>query len=177
MNWSVSPSAPSLLVSESGQIVRMASSRRKGKGWQTFPEKELIPRRIGAGYLAIQCKIAGERLDLYVHRLVAEAFLCASPLKKEVNHRDGNKTNNHVSNLEWVTHSENHKHAAYVGLSGRTSLTPQQVISIRKDLIDGVPVVAIADKHGVTCSAIRHIREGRTWAWLDGDLTVMASKG
>jgi hypothetical protein len=52
----------------------------------------------------------------YVHRLVAETWL-DNPLEKEcVNHKDGNKLNNSASNLEWVTFSENHRHAIDTGL-------------------------------------------------------------
>lgn len=46
-----------------------------------------------------------------IHKLVAEAFLGNKPPKHEINHKDGNKSNNHASNLEYVTHKENIRHA------------------------------------------------------------------
>ena len=145
----------------------MASSRRKGKGWQTFPEVELRPRRVGAGYLGIQCKIAGERLERYVHRLVAEAFLPFDPDRREVNHKDGDKTNNHASNLEWTTHSENHRHAANHGISAVAVLQPSQVRLIKKELQGGDAMKEIAQRHSVSLSAVNHIKHGRCWAWLE----------
>jgi len=166
MNWAVPASAPSLLVSDTGRVIRMASSRRRGKGWQTFSEVELRPRRIGAGYLGIQCKLAGQRLDLYVHRLVAEAFHGIDPDHREVNHIDGNKTNNHASNLEWVTHSQNHQHAALKRLSAVVSLTPEQVRSIKERLRRGETGNSIARRYGVSRSLIYHIKSGRSWGWL-----------
>ncbi len=71
---------------------------------------------INSGYLAIKFTLNGVRTSHLVHRLVAKAFLDNPENKTEVNHIDGNKHNNHVSNLEWVSSSENKKHALATGL-------------------------------------------------------------
>lgn len=61
-------------------------------------------------------KIRGLDIQYRIHRLVAELFIPNPECKPEVNHIDGNTENNHYSNLEWVTSSENHKHAYNNGL-------------------------------------------------------------
>lgn len=68
----------------------------------------------GWGYLLIRLNKNGVRKGVAVHRLVAMAFIPNPNGKPEVNHKDGNKLNNSVSNLEWVTRSENISHAWHV---------------------------------------------------------------
>lgn len=66
------------------------------------------------GYLAIALDTKAKRL---AHRIVAEVFLEPQEYRRTVNHKDGNKTNNHVSNLEWNTFAENNAHARANGLN------------------------------------------------------------
>lgn len=65
----------------------------------------------GGKYLSVSLYKNNKRKRFYVHRLVAMAFNLKEKNKEYVNHIDGNKHNNHYTNLEWVTASENTKHA------------------------------------------------------------------
>lgn len=99
-----------------------------------------IPK--GRGYTSFATKIGGRQGTnqcFRIHRLVAEAFI-ENPLnKREVNHIDGNKHNNIVSNLEWVTPEENMAHAKSLGLcktpegtaNHKSKLTREDVLFIR----------------------------------------------
>lgn len=66
------------------------------------------------GYEQVSLSVDGKSHKVYVHRLVAEAFLTGK--HDTVNHVDGNKLNNSVDNLEWVSYSENNLHAYAIGL-------------------------------------------------------------
>lgn len=71
------------------------------------------------GYLKFASKIggrAGKNICLFVHRCVAEACLQKDSEDLQVNHKDGNKSNNHISNLEWCTAKENVQHSYDTGL-------------------------------------------------------------
>ena len=74
-----------------------------------------IPHKNSDGYLCLRVKPCGKIYK--VHRLVAMAFIPNPDNKPQVNHIDGNKTNNNISNLEWVTAKENVRHAWEHGLA------------------------------------------------------------
>lgn len=78
--------------------------------------KELKPKTDRYGYKSVHFKINGKRKDVTVHRLVAHAFLPNPEKMPAVNHKDTDKTNNDVENLEWVTNKENSQHALKNGL-------------------------------------------------------------
>lgn len=71
------------------------------------------------GYSMVNVSINGKARYLFVHRLVAEAFIGPIPRDKEINHIDGIKSNNVPRNLEYVTSAQNKAHAINNGLSIR----------------------------------------------------------
>jgi hypothetical protein len=75
-----------------------------------YPGCILKPQKFRNGYLFVSL----QRKTLSIHRLVAKAFIDNPNNKPEINHKDGNKTNNKIENLEWRTRSENLKHLSNI---------------------------------------------------------------
>lgn len=105
-------------------------------GWQAIRARS-APRGQGGGYIYISLWVDGAAEHWLLHRLVAMLH-CANPLSlPEVNHLDGDRANCASSNLEWVTHSDNQKHAAryvhrHVGANHRDAkLSWAQVTELR----------------------------------------------
>ena len=86
------------------------------KNINQYSTSKLTTRIDRAGYTTVRLSKNGNTHTKYIHRLIAESFITNPNNKPEVNHKDGNKLNNAVDNLEWVTHAENMKHAYYNNL-------------------------------------------------------------
>lgn len=96
-----------------------------------------------SGYIRIALSLKDGRQKKLLHRLVAEYFIPKVVGKNFVNHVDGDKTNNHVSNLEWVSQSENEIHAYKTGLRPnaiRNCSYKNEVFSMVKDLADNLGI-------------------------------------
>jgi len=105
-----------------------------------------------------------------VHRLVAIAFIdCENPARYEVNHIDGIKTNNNLSNLEFCTARENQIHAKENNLHARgenvsiSKLKEWQVKIIKHHKYERGDVVRMAQRYNITTVTVRHIKKGKTW--------------
>lgn len=70
----------------------------------------------GLGYFQCSFTVNGKTVRKYIHRLVAKMFISNYNELPDVNHKDGDKSNNEISNLEWISKSDNTKHAIDNGL-------------------------------------------------------------
>lgn len=125
--------------------------------------------RMRGGYLKMNFYDDGVAHSRLVHRVVMAAFV--GPSKMQVNHIDGNKTNNKLSNLEYVTQSENIKHGFRTGLY--TNIGEQNPSAkLNWDKVDEIRLLAqlkththkqIAEMYGVGQTAITNIVNGKKW--------------
>ena len=166
-------------VSDWGRVRRVNSTRR------------IVQERNGMllqavkydGYYDVQISGWGKRRSLSVHRLVLEAFRGPRPKRIVANHKNGKKTDNRLENLEWVTPSENVRHAMRLGLAhprfpphqaaygsrhGNAKLNEEKVAQILK--IEGRQYADIGAEFGVAASTICDIRRGRIWKHVDPSL-------
>ena len=107
------------------------------KSWLRGKEKRLKPQCDSKGYQRITITVDRCKMTLKVHREVAKAFLANPNNLPQVNHIDGNKSNNSVSNLEWVSNRDNALHAINNGLWDNVLLGTKRENERRK-----TPVVA-----------------------------------
>lgn len=123
------------------------------------------------GYLAVGVQKDKVRKTLLVHRLVAEMFLPNPEKLPEVNHKDCNKQNNCVDNLEWCTSKENKEHAKSMGITNRGSrhgmskLNEEDIPDIRVRLEKGETQTSISKLYKVSRRTIGMIKTGQTWGW------------
>jgi len=104
-------------------------------------EIKMKPQYVVAGYQYVTLCKNGKRKNHFIHRLVAQTFISNPQNKEQVNHIDGDKANNRRDNLEWVTPSENIKHAREIGKIRITEKMRESIrlrsIKTTKDKITG----------------------------------------
>jgi len=169
--------APWIICSK-GQVI----SKKTGKPRIQYKNKNGYPM------VNYRCNQTQTTYNYYVHRLVAEMFIGEIPSEMCVNHKDGNKTNNDVSNLEIVTYKENMRHAHDNGLknghfgekNGMGKLKDSETIELIKDILKGLTNDEVAKKynlHSRYVSLIRHKRrQKKAWEHVERATTIETSE-
>lgn len=139
-----------------------ASCKYRGRAYEL---KEITPslnRKRGYMYVRTSNK------NLQVHRLVASAFVPNTDNKQYVNHVDGNKQNNHHTNLEWVTAKENAQHAIKNGLTkqmgknegANLKYTQDEINSVYDLVMDGMTYAKAGSAYNMPYSTVAHLIRG-----------------
>ena len=153
-------------VSDLGRVRRATPAPRTRPGFVLKQSED------GNGYLRVGLRRDGARLQkkFFVAVLVAEAFLGKRAPGKTVNHINGRKPDNRAENLEWVTRSENQKHAYATGLQGKgqdhgmARLSDEDVREIRRRYAAReCSQQALANEYMVSQALVSQITRGKIW--------------
>lgn len=158
--WREHSQYPSYLISNKGRI----KSKIRNK---------LIATRVHENYIDCSIKNSdGIKKNPRIHRLVAEAFIDNPMNFPVVNHKDGNKLNNDVSNLEWTDYAGNTQHAIKEGLFGyrKDTLTENEVHRICSLLEKGYSIKeTMSEDTRFTRSRVEKIRQRNRWLHISKD--------
>jgi hypothetical protein len=141
------------------------SALDKGAIWDLARRREMPTFAAGASHrLAVNLPTMKEGRttwgNVYLHLLIAQAFLPPRPKGFIVGFKDGNPSNCAAGNLEWVNRS------GRPGVRAHSKLSEEDVRTIRRQLADDVPERILAERFGVSQPSIHAIANKETWAWL-----------
>lgn len=153
------------------QLYHVSNYGRVKSFW--LDKVKILKPTLSNGYLIVGLYKSGKQKGLYVHRLVAQAFIPNPDNKPEVNHRDGNRFNNFVGNLEWMTAKENTQHAIANDLiklgeeRHDTKLTNAQVEYVRNNP-DALTGRELAKRFTIEPATISDIQLGQSYRNVGG---------
>lgn len=157
-------------ISPDYQVSNMGNVRSlvmwSGHCYRKRNEPKVLKKSISTtGYEKVKISINGIKRDYKVHRLVAMAFIPKVEGKEHINHKDGNKKNNNIENLEWCNRSENMRHAYDNGLIHRNKKTmvikqPRNKYHIpkeqfRNDILSGMKNADVAQKYNCSIGLVK----------------------
>jgi len=160
--WKPIPDFEEYQASNTGRIKITANSA-------TRKERMLKPLIQNRGYYRVALWKDNKAKFMSVHRVIAKLFIPNLENKAQVNHIDGDKSNNHFANLEWCTARENMDHAVINRISacgernGKAKLKANDIPLIRERLNNREPVKDIANTYSVSIHTIYDIKYNKTW--------------
>ena len=169
VEWRPVPAHPAYEVSERGEVRRVLTFRHYLAG-MLLKQK---PNR--AGYVVVTLSADGKRRNVFVHRLVALAFVGPPPsARHQVAHGDGHPRNNHWKNLRWATPSENaldrRSHGTVPDRKGErhpmARLTDEVVLAMRRRRREGAYFREIAMEFGIPKLTVYDAVTGKTWSHI-----------
>ena len=165
---------PNYSVTKDGRVISIQRvAGRSGKGISTIC-KELSILHNQTGYCMVNLTKDRQSKTRYVHRLVAQAYLENPNNLPQVNHKDGNKDNNHYTNLEWCSALYNNIHALENGLregqkgetNSQAKITESQATEIINLILEGLSNIEIADIFDLHDRYVSLIRGKKRWIYL-----------
>lgn len=160
------------------EILNMYYFSKEGKVFNKTTNKELKPQINSRGYMVINLCIRSKKRKVRVHRFVAYQHIPNINGYPYINHKDCDKTNNHVENLEWCTYDMNKNHAIENGLYKKNSkygennklskMRDEEVKDIRRLIKEGNSYRDIYSKYEYKIGwwSFRDICRGKTWKHL-----------
>ena len=164
-------------ISSLSRVKSLSRPSWNGKVFFNTKERILSPRVKDNGYLFVTLCINNNKHHKYIHRLVAQTFLPNLDNLPQVNHKDCDKTNNQVDNLEWCNQNFNIRHAWDNGLmkpngcigvkNGRALLTESQVLEIRAKYVPRkYTIQMLCKEYGILYGTVQSIILRKTWKHL-----------
>ncbi len=146
-------------ISNNGNVLALERKiERSGMSDRKAKQKLLLPLKMPNGYLQIGLNKNKQRRSFSIHRLVAKAFIYNENNSLVINHKNGDKADNRVDNLEWCTQSENVKHSYAHGLQKPNNV--RLVINLET----GVYYESLID----AAKSITHIKHKALFAMMKG---------
>ena len=163
-------------ITTNGDVYSMCR-KNNGSSSIDYNEKLLKQTNVIGGYTFVGLtNDKSKRKTVAVHRLVALTFIDKhySNIPLIVNHKDGNKHNNKVSNLEWCTYSQNSQHACDNGLNpgakgesnGQSKISEKQARDIISKILNGSTNTEISEEYGLHDRYVSLIRHRRRWKYI-----------